>query len=679
MSGPNRAAGRGRRRDTGRARLWVLTVVVVALMGTLLGRLATVQLAGHDDYAAAAERVNTRELARPAVRGRILAADGSPLAANTSTAVVTIDPALLVESEDDARALIGRVAELLELPAEQLWGRTRLCGTADAPPSPLCFNGSPYQPVPIAVDVDPRRALSLLEQPESFAGIDVEPVPVRSYPRSEQANAAHLLGHLGRASAEDLDSRDDLGAQDMVGRAGLEQRYDDVLRGRPGTTTVAIDPRGVVTERLEHTDPVPGHDLVTHLDPQVQATAERALADAVARARSEGRAADTGAAVVLDVTDGAVLAAASFPAYSPEVWSEGVTQAQLDDLTDPEAGTPLVNRVTSTTYPPASTFKVVSMPAAISHGVDPDGEYDCTSSVRIGDRTFRNYESRAYGEIDMQRILEVSCDTVFYRWAYDSWLAQGGLDAEDGSDPYVTMARDFGLGSPTGVDLPNEASGRIPDREWKRTTWEARREELCRRAEEGYPTESDRERAAFLTDLARENCRGGFEYRGGDAVNFAIGQGDVATTPLQMAVVYAAVANGGTLWTPQVAAGVRTPAGETVEAVEPQAAGQVDLDPATWQLLREGLEGVVTDGSGAAAFAGFPIEDYPVAGKTGTGEVFGANATAWFASYGPTPDPRYVVLMVVGQGGVGGEVAAPGVRQIWDVLRTREPEPGPAR
>ncbi len=270
-----------------------------------------------------------------------------------------------------------------------------------------------------------------------------------------------------------------------------------------------------------------------------------------------GFAADSAAAVVLDVTDGAVVAAASYPAYDPTVWTGGITQANLDALRNPAAGTPLVSRVTGATMPPASTFKVVSTTAAAAMGVDLNGQYDCTSTFQVGDRAFANYESHDYGAplAAAQPRGLVRHDLVPVRLPV---LARPGRSRakDDAGDPFVTAAKAYGLGVRTGVDLPGEVAGRIPDRVGKRSTWEDTKTQTCARAASGYPdvAASDPARADYLKALAVENCDSGWQYRAGDEANFAIGQGDVAVTPLQLARVYAAVANGGTLWVPQVAA-----------------------------------------------------------------------------------------------------------------------------
>ena len=654
-------------------RIRVLGVTALVLMGSLLGRLGQVQVGEHADYKRAAETVNTRTLVTPALRGRILDRHGVPLADNTTRTVVTVERKVLTEAPDGGRALVARVAAVLDEPADRLWERTHLCGSAGAAPAPACWAGSAQAPVPLVTGVDPAVALGLVERPRDFPGVTVEAAPVRDHPHSGEARAAHVLGYLGRATHQDVAaSGGRVGEDELVGRSGLEEQYDAQLRGTPGRTVVAVDPRGVVTGTVSVTPPVPGRDLVTTLDLRVQAAAEESLRTAVRYARSQGLPADSGAAVVLDATSGAVLAAASHPDYDPDVWTGGVTAAQYAELTDPAAGSPLVSRITGATFPPASTFKVVSLPAAVAAGNRLDGTYDCSAGYTIGNRRFANFESRAYGPIGLRRAIEVSCDTIFYDFAYRSWLAQGGLAAtSDAHDPFVTTARAFGLGALTGVDLPGERAGVVPGRDWKRSTWEATRADTCARARSGYPdvARTDPGRAAYLRSLAREGCTTGFQLRAGDAANFAIGQGDVAVTPLQMARLYAAVGNGGTLWRPQLVRALVTPGGARRD-VAPERSGSVDLPPATAGLLRTALRGVVDRGSASTAFQGFPLDRWPVAGKTGTAEVFGSRDTAWFVSYAPADRPRYAVAVVLSQGGLGGSTAARAARGIHDVLRT---------
>ena len=262
----------------------------------------------------------------------------------------------------------------------------------------------------------------------------------------------------------------------------------------------------------------------------------------------------------------------------------------------------------------------------------------------------------------------VSCDTIFYQFAYKTWLRLGGSKAKsDSRDPFVNMATAFGLGKPTGIDLPGDSAGRIPDRAWKQSYWESTKDYYCRKARTGFPEVAvdDPSRASFLTQLAKENCADGNVFRAGDEANFSIGQGDVSVTPLQMVRVYAAIANGGTLWTPHVGKAIVSPSGEVVQRIAPHAAAKVPVRPQVLTFLRSALRGVVTSGTGRGAFAGFPV---PVAGKTGTGEVYGKQATAWFSSFAPADRPQYAVSVVVSQGGTGASTAAPIVRAIYSAI-----------
>lgn len=650
-----------------------MIALMVSLFALLVGRLGQVQLL-QSPADTAAKAAHTRTVTEHALRGRVLDATGKVLAATTFTTSVTIERRVLLDADDEGRALVTRVARVLDRPFEQLWAKTILCGTQGAPPAPACFNGSPYVPIPVATRVEARRALTLLEQPEKFPGVAVVAEPARAYPALDGANGAHLLGYVARASADEVSgSAGRIDADDVVGRAGLEAQYDSVLRGTNGAAVVSIDPRGAVTGTVARTAPTNGRDVVTHLDARLQARTEAALVSAVKSARAQKQKADVAAAVVLDVTDGAVVAAASYPTYDPNLFSGGISQAALDRLSSPAAGIPLRSRLTAETFAPASTFKVISVPAAVRDGASLGGTYQCPPSLTVAGRVFTNDKSIGYGPIDLHRALVVSCDTVFYRFAYSAWQRLGGLTAPtDVEDPFVTTARGFGIGTRTGVDLPGESAGRLPDRASKEANWVATRAATCRRAETGYPevATADPKRATYLTALAVENCRSGYEYRAGDAVNFSIGQGDLAVTPLQLAGVYAAVANGGTLWQPQVASGYRSGDG-TVTSIEPRKTATAPLPADVGAYVRAALADVTRPGGSAArAFAGYDQARYPVAGKTGTGEVFGKQATAWFAGYGPTTKPKYAVVVVVGQGGSGSKVAAPAVRQIFDAIVT---------
>ncbi|MGH8970028.1 MAG: penicillin-binding transpeptidase domain-containing protein, partial [Actinomycetes bacterium] len=466
---------------------------------------------------------------------------------------------------------------------------------------------------------------------------------------------------------------------DLIGRAGLERQYDADLRGVPGVKTLAVDHQGGVAGTLSETQPTPGNHLVTTIDADLQAEAEKQLRAAIKRARTQGDInkgyatklkADSGAIVVMDVKTGGIVAMASYPSYDPNIWVGGITPKDYKSITSKKRNYPNQSRATQGEFAPASTFKAVTLPAAVKAGYSVHNAYNCPSSYSIGGTPKRNYESQGYGVISMLRAIQVSCDTVFYKFAYETWLRQGGLRPKKGTkDPFTEMAKGFGLGRPTGIDLPSESDGRIADRAWKQAYWKATKDFYCDKAKTGYPEvkRKDPARAAYLLQLSKENCVDGWAYRGGDAANFAIGQGDTTTTPLQMARVYAAVANGGTLVTPHIGRAVMTPEGDLVRKIAPKPAGKVPASAATLKWLRMALRSVTEVGTGAGPFsrAGFPLGALPVASKTGTGEVYGKQTTSWFNSYAPAGKPQYAVVMTVSQGGTGSGTSGPSVAELY--------------
>jgi penicillin-binding protein 2 len=628
-------------------------LLVASLFLGLLVRLWQVQVLDGDRHARAATAERVRHIVVPAVRGRIVDDRGRPLARNRTSMVVTVDRAALRRLPGGGRDVLRRLAAALGRPYREISQKVRLCAPGVGRP---CWAGSPYQPVPVAEGVAERVALQIVERPEDFPGVNARPQPVRDHP--EGRLAAHVLGYL----APDDQAAGHPEGTALIGRDGLEASYEDDLRGRPGSRDVVVDSAGTVLRTAREQPPVTGATLVTSIDARVQAVAEKALGRAVERARKRGRPADGGAAVVLDARSGRVIALAGHPGYDARVWTGGITQDDYERLTGTEHGSPLVSRAVQGQWPPASTWKIVSTAAAVKAGNDLDGRYDCPPRYRIGDRSFQNAGGVGHGPMDLHRALVVSCDTVFYRFAHQMWNRDG--KAAEGMQ---RMARAFGFGTRTGVDLPGEAAGRVPDPAWKREFWEQTRKQSCRDARDGYPrlARSDPGRAAYLKAVAAENCARGHVWTAGDAANFSIGQGDVLVTPLQLARAYAALANGGKLFGPRVGKTLLAPDGRVLREITPPVQGRVPVPRRTLAYLRDALAEVPRSGTAAEAFAGFPFDELSVAGKTGTAEAYGATDTSWFASFAPAGKPRYVVVVVVSQGGNGGETAAPAVREIW--------------
>jgi penicillin-binding protein 2 len=658
--------------ETGRTsritiRLVVIQILVFSLLLTLGGRLWYLQIRQGDEFAAQAAGNHVQQAIQPAMRGAILDARGVPLADNETRLVVTVDRTELSRQPDDGEEVLGRLAELLELPAEEVRNRVRLC---DAETPQPCWNGSPYQPIPITDEATTQQALQIRERAEDYPGVTAEPTAVRRYPSPDGANTAQVLGYLSPVTDEEVAESENtdnpLLRSDEIGRSGLERTYDSFLRGQAGVTRYEVDKFGRVLGESESQAPQAGASVVTSIDSRVQAVVEEQLADAMAQARQEfddisGRnyEADAGAAIVLENDTGRVVAMASAPDYDPNVWVGGISTDEYARLTDEDANNPLLNRAIQGQGPPGSTFKVVTTTAAVNAGYDFDGSYNCSSSYEVGGQEFDNFESQAYGPISLGRAIEVSCNTVFYGIAHQEWQRDGGTDPVDEPQDWLfRTAHEFGLGEPTGIDLPNEAAGRIPDRQWKQEYWEANREEWCEIA--------DSDRQDYAARIARENCTEGMQMRAGDMLNFSIGQGDILVTPLQLATVYAALGNGGTLYQPQVGRAVISADGEVVEEFEPQETGRLPADEQTIADLRDATEGVMT-GSGSAAwrFQGWPQDEIPLRGKTGTAEASGdQQTTSWLATY----SDEYTVVMTISQAGTGSGASGPAVRNIWEAI-----------
>jgi penicillin-binding protein 2 len=652
----------GRRADL---RLFVLRVVVLAILATLFGRLWFLQVVAADDYVQQASANRVREVVEPAPRGEVFDARGTPLVRNRTALVVSVNRSTVVRQPDGGAAVLERLGRVLGRPADALRQQIRPCGGAVEPP---CWRGSPYQPVPVAeFDAsDPAglgKVLEIEERREDFPGVAAEFAAVRDYPRGTLA--AHVLGYLGPISPEEVDAPEYDGVQPsaLIGRAGVEATYDSELRGEDGVKRLLVDHVGAVTGVDGTTEPEPGSALVLSLDARVQEVAEDALQRGIERARAmrargsgDPLVADSGSVVVMEARTGRVVALASYPSYDPAVFVGGASPQEYAQLVDESRGAPLVFRAVQGAYAPASTFKVVSAAAAVQSGDYPlNGRYPCPGVYRPTGQ--RNFDSAALGTIDLRQALVKSCDTIFYKFGYEQWLRDGGnRPVEQPRDPMVRMAQAFGLGERTGVDLPSERRGTIADRAWKKQYWEQTKDNRCKGAVNEELSE-ERRRAN------REFCEDGYRFRGGDATNFSIGQGDTLVTPLQLATVYAAIANGGTLLEPRVGRAVVSASG-SVREIEPRVRSTVPVSPDLLGYLRDALAGVTRPGGTASrAFAGSPVA---VAGKTGTGEVAGKQDTAWFASYAPVADPELVVIGMVSQGGTGGTVAAPMVRDVYD-------------
>lgn len=621
-----------------RVRTSIVGVVVLALFGALFARLWYLQVAASTEYAAAAQRNAVREITEPPIRGRILDAKGRVLARNRIANVITIDRKT---SKHDQSRDVAQLAVLLNVPEATL--RKKL----DDP------RVSPYTPVPVAIDVPYDVLAYVSEHREQFPGVKAEPIAIRQYVGG--ATAAHVLGYIGEINDQELKAEPksaDYSLGDDIGKAGVEQTFESDLRGTPGAQEIEIDSTGKVLRTLHTTPPQAGHDVQLTLDVDVQKVAEQALDQAItsvrtvqdrtskeSRAKNETFKAPGGAVVVLDATSGGVVAMASSPSYDPNQFAEGIPTATWRLYNDQSSHYPLIDRAIVGQYAPGSTFKLVTAIAGLESGditptktINDRGSYSYPTDP---DRKFTNDNSASYGRVDLARALTVSSDVFFYQIGGDLYYRQ--KHDLPGGDQIQRTARSLGFGQPTGIALPNEASGRVPDAQWKA------------KIHEQNP-------AAFPYA----------EWLPGDNILSATGQGDVLVTPLQLANAYATLANGGTIFQPRIGARVLDPNGTTLRDLDPIKKGLAAI-PARDTLLA-GFTGVAEDpkGTAAAVFAGFPPG--MVAGKTGTAQVQGKQNTSLFVGMTPAASPKYVVVAVVEEAGYGAAVAAPVVRSVIEQL-----------
>ena len=609
----------GRPPEAIQARLARLTAVLGVALALLGARLWQVQIMEGARYAAMADRNHIRVLPVSAPRGRIYDRQGRELARNRLSFTLSVLPEAAEGSGED---LLSRLAGVLGLPRDDLAERWASSARRYS-----------FEPVRLVRDMSLQQMLAVQEHRLSLPGVFVEEEPVRQYP--EGALAAHVLGRVAPITLEELKRLADDGYQgtDLIGAAGLERYYERYLRGTPGYQEVEVDALGRFRRLVDEVPATPGMDLHLTLDLALQQRTEEALVVGIQRAerlrRSSSdpqvraaRPVQAGAAVVLDPRTGEILAMASFPGYDPEKllpWAPD-RQAYFALLNrDPAA--PFVNRAIMGTYQPGSVFKVVTAVAALEERLfAPDERFYADGVAPYGKQDWMVRAGLAPpGLIDLVGGFEWSSNDFFWE-----------LGLRVGVDRLAAWARRFGLGQSAGIDLdPGDRPGLVPDRQWKRQYF--------------------RDRPAWDQ-----------RWYEAETMDMAIGQGYLAVTPLQVALVYAAVANGGVVYRPHLVSAVTRPDGTPVLRNGPTVLFQVPASPQTWRLVREGLKAVVNGRHGTARgrFGQVPVT---VGGKTGTAQVeaSGEQAHAWFAAIAPIDDPQVVVVVVVEHGGSGAGVAAP--------------------
>ncbi len=610
------------------ARLKVLAMLCGFMFAALGVRLWFVQVLNAQAAKASAQHNGIRLVQVPAPRGRILDRNGNVLVNNRQSVVVTVNRQVLGDNEE---SVLFRLSKVLRMSVKDLVGELN---------DPRYY---PYTPIPVAFDVSNRVVFYLGEHADQFPGVQWSLRAVRTYPDGDLA--AHMLGYTGQISAEQIKDPRFHGydQQDVVGKSGVEATYEPYLQGVKGQEKLLVNSAGKTLQKLGVQEPQAGDDVVLTIDARFQKLAEQSLRLGIQAARAASLPADAGAVIVEDPNTGEILAMASYPTFNPSFFVKGFTTAEYTAaFLRNDRHEPLFDRAIQATYPAGSTFKPFIALSALRHRIATEtGNYSCPASYAVPtdpDQVFENWAyPQSFGYINLPTALRISCDTVFYQFGYkfyeDYKRNQPELLQND--------LRAFGFGHPTGIDVPSENSGVVPDAKWKE--------------EHFKPTEADPYANYWLP---------------GDMVNMAIGQGNVAVTPLQMAAAYSAIANGGTVYRPHVALRIQTSGGDVVRTIRPVANGTLPFNDRQLSFIRQSLEGVVSqpDGTAAFAFRGFPFGQVSVAGKTGTAEVAPFVPYSWFAAMSPVAHPKYVVVALVEQGGHGSQTAAPVVRRILEGL-----------
>src|SRR6516225_8350856 len=645
-----------------RRRLVVLYAVVAALLLVLGGRLWYLQVMTVGSYASAATQDQVRTVIVPPVRGQILDDVGQPLVNNRTALVVSVNRALVSQQPDGGVGELHRVAHLLGMKYTLLQEKIRLCTAGVSQP---CWQGSPYQPIPVSEQVPAAVALQIMENQRDFPGVSAQAQPVTHYVQPFATQAAQILGYLQPITPQEVAQRHlpvtGFSGVDLVGQAGLEQQYDQQLRGTPGTQTLTVNAAGTVTAIRHQSSPTAGDTLVTSLNSQLQADTYNALAQAIQRAQAEGNPGATNGAAVVMTTTGRILAMASVPTYNPSIWNGGISTREFKNLFGTAHGEPILNRATQGEYGPGSTWKVTSTAAALANGFSAAGPYSCPGTVTIAHHPFNNWTTKNLGPMSFHEALVWSCDTVFYQIAYQMYLHDkyGANFEVNPHAPMQKMELRFGFGRNPGVDLPEQSPGTIPTRQWLYNYWKQYKHYWCKHGNAN---------GSYVQQIAYDDCRTGYQWTPGQAAIAAIGQGYVTVTPLQLARAYAAIANGGTLYSPRVGQALISPTGKVVDKIKPRVIGHLPVPQWALGYIKNALIDVVTQGTAAGAFAGFPLNKVQVAAKTGTAEIFGGQATSVFASFAPASNPQYVVVVMVPKSGEGADVSAPCARQIWDSI-----------
>ena len=608
---PRASGGRDESAETTySSRLVGFAAVIGAIFAALLARLWSMQLVSSDEYTKEAESNRTRTVTTAAPRGRILDRNGAEIVSNRSSLTVVAD-ADVADDEVEMQLL----ANLIGMPRQAVY--RKVIDSSEGAQSVRT----------VAIDVSRRVVAYLGEHPAAFSGVSVQQRSQRSYPQGTLA--AHVVGYTGTVTAEQLEASgsDDSSVQyksgDVVGQAGVEAMYESILQGIRGEQTVYVDSNGKILQSSTKIDPQSGSDVVLTIDSGIQKAAEDSLEKVLTELRQKGKNPAGGSVVCLDCTNGEVLAMASAPTFSPSIFVGGIANSDWEGLTNEASNYPLLNRAISGQYPSASTIKPFTSFAALDNGIaTPQSGYVCNGWwTGLGEAYgMWCYNHDGHGGLNLQQGITFSCDVVFYEIGK-------GFSNSSNKDGMQQKFRQYGFGSATGIDLPSEAVGRVPDAAWK---WDY---------------------FSSLPDADRE-------WHPGDYCNIAIGQGDILVTCLQIAHAYSSIANRGPVFKPHVLKCVKSNIGNgSVIDYKVSQTDDISEEDDYRDLVERGLEGVIYEESESQA-AHWTNLNVKVAGKTGTGEQTSVGRNiCWMVAYAPADDPKYVVAANVDGGDWGSTTA----------------------
>ena len=610
----------------------------VLLFLVLIGRLFMLQVLEHNSSVAVVQSNSLHRSSIPATRGLILDRNGKPLVTNVSTEEIRLsraEAAIYPQVKGTLSSLTGiGVGQINNDLNNQQY--------------------DPYQPAPIMTNASANIVEFIKLHPAEFPGVSVLNVATRSYPNGGSVGA-QVLGYVGPITGDEIKANPHAGYQpdSVIGKTGIEAFYEQFLRGKDGTSTIEVNVNGKILGSVHTTQPTVGDSVVLNIDTGLQKALDSYLAQDIINVRNSvdpikhvHPPALNGAAIVMNVNNGQVLAMSSYPSYNLESFVNGLSESTFKQL---EAEDAFNNYAIQGVYTPGSTFKLITATAELQTGIFPAYKYiDDTGTFRVpgcyqGSHgcVFHDNDNEAAGEVDLPMALTVSSDYYFYNLGYLFWAQTGRY----GQTPIQNVGAEYGLDDPTNIDLPNEVTGRIDS--------PAVRKILHQESPANFPNVS---------------------WYTGDNIEMAFGQGTTAVTPIELANAYATFANGGTRYEPEVAAAVINPHGKIVERYAPRVLGHVSLPPSVRNPILAGLTGVVEDPSGTAydtfhSIAKFSLAAYPIAGKTGTATTSEKlEPNSWFVGFGPTTHPQYVVLCVVAEGGYGADAAAPVVAETFNYL-----------